>query len=59
LPPSTQDISIPFVSKVKKMDKVDAHKADKTELIQLEFLMDTGAQLQVPSTPVTAIFKDG
>jgi hypothetical protein len=32
--------SIPFVSKVKKMDKVDGPDADKSEWIKLEFLMD-------------------
>jgi hypothetical protein len=32
--------SIPFVSKVKKMDKVDRSDAKKTEWIKLEFLMD-------------------
>jgi hypothetical protein len=31
---------IPFVSKVKKMNKVDRPDADKSELIKLEFLMD-------------------
>jgi hypothetical protein len=32
--------SIPFVSKVKKMDKVDGPDTDKSEWIKLEFLMD-------------------
>jgi hypothetical protein len=32
---------IPFVSKVKKVDKVDGPDADKSECIKLEFLMDT------------------
>jgi hypothetical protein len=32
--------SIPFVSKVNKMDKVDGPDADKSEWIKLEFLMD-------------------
>jgi hypothetical protein len=31
---------IPFVSKVKKMDKVDGPDKDKSECIKLEFLMD-------------------
>jgi hypothetical protein len=31
---------IPFVSKVKKMDKVDGPDVDKSEWIKLEFLMD-------------------
>jgi hypothetical protein len=49
---------IPFVSKMKKMDKVDGPNADKSELIKLEFLMD-------PDNPALnysrqfAIFKDG
>jgi hypothetical protein len=51
---------IPFVSKVKKVDKVDGPDADKSEWIKLEFLMD-------PDKPALgskyyqqfAIFKDG
>jgi hypothetical protein len=51
---------IPFVSKVKKMDKVDGTDADKSELIKLNFLMD-------PDNPASGskysqqfdIFKDG
>jgi hypothetical protein len=31
---------IPFVSQVKKADKVDGPDADKSEWIKLEFLMD-------------------
>jgi hypothetical protein len=31
---------IPFVSKVKKIDKVDGPDTDKSERIKLEFLMD-------------------
>jgi hypothetical protein len=31
---------IPFVSKVKKVDKVDGPDADKSEWIKLEFLID-------------------
>jgi hypothetical protein len=41
--PSVTDNSpppIPFVSKVKKMDKADGPDADKSEWIKLEFLMD-------------------
>jgi hypothetical protein len=44
LPPSVRDIppplSVPFVSKVKKMEKVYGHDSDKSEWIKLEFLMD-------------------
>jgi hypothetical protein len=41
LPPSVCDNPpIPFVSKVKKIDKVDGTDADKSEWIKLEFLMD-------------------
>jgi hypothetical protein len=41
LPPSVCPFPspIPFVSKVKKMDKVDGPDADKSEWIKLEFLM--------------------
>jgi hypothetical protein len=31
---------IPFVSKVKKVNKVDGTEADKSEWIKLKFLMD-------------------
>jgi hypothetical protein len=31
---------IPFIYKVKKMDKVDGPDADKSEWLKLEFLMD-------------------
>jgi hypothetical protein len=44
LPPSVRENApppIPFVSKVKKMDKVDGTDADKSEWIKLEFLMDS------------------
>jgi hypothetical protein len=62
LPPSVCKNShplIPFVSKVKKMNKVDGTDADKSEWIKLEFLMD-------PDSPASgskysqqiAIFKD-
>jgi hypothetical protein len=40
LPPSVRENPIPFVSKVKKMDKFDGPDADKSEWIKLEFLMD-------------------
>jgi hypothetical protein len=43
LPPSlckNPPFPIPFVSKVKKMDKVDGTDADKSEWVKLEFLMD-------------------
>jgi hypothetical protein len=41
LPPSMRENPpIPFVSKVKKMDKVDGTDADKSEWIKLEFLKD-------------------
>jgi hypothetical protein len=61
LPPSVRkNPPIPFVSKVKKMDKVDGTDADKSDWIKLEFLMD-------PDNPASgskysqqfAIFKDG
>jgi hypothetical protein len=42
LPPSmSENPPIPFVTKVKKMEKVDGHDTDKSEWINLEFLMDT------------------
>jgi hypothetical protein len=55
-----REIPIPFVSKVKKMDKFDGPDMDKSEWIKLEFLMD-------PDNPAMdskychqfAIFKDG
>jgi hypothetical protein len=43
LPPSVcaqEPPPIPFVTKVKKVDKVDGTGADKSEWIKLEFLMD-------------------
>jgi hypothetical protein len=42
LSPSVRENPPPirFVSKVKKMDKVDGPDADKSEWIKLEFLMD-------------------
>jgi hypothetical protein len=54
LPPSVREnLPIPFVSKVKKMDKVDGPDVDKSEWIKLEFLMDPenpGLRLQVLPT---------
>jgi hypothetical protein len=35
-----ENTPIPFVSEVKKMDKVDGTDTDKSEWIKLEFLMD-------------------
>jgi hypothetical protein len=60
LPPSVSEKPppIPFLSNVKKMDKVDGTDADKSEWIKLEFLMD-------PDNPASKysrqfdIFKDG
>jgi hypothetical protein len=42
LPPTVRENPppIPFVSKVKKVDKVDGPDTDKSELIKLEFHMD-------------------
>jgi hypothetical protein len=41
LPPAVRENPpIPFVSKVKKLDKADGGEVEKTELIKLEFLMD-------------------
>jgi hypothetical protein len=61
-PPSVRENPHPFlfVSKVKKMNKVDGTDTDKSEWIKLEFLMD-------PDNPALgsnysrqfAIFKDG
>jgi hypothetical protein len=61
LPPSVREKPppIPFVSKMKNMDKVDGPDADKSEWIKLEFLMD-------PDNPASgskysrqfSIFKD-
>jgi hypothetical protein len=40
-PPSMREIPLlPFISKVKKIDKVDGTDMDKSEWIKLEFLMD-------------------
>jgi hypothetical protein len=41
LPPSMRkNALIPFVSKMKKIDKVDGPDKDKCEWIKLDFLMD-------------------
>jgi hypothetical protein len=49
---------IPFVSKVKKMDKVDETDANKFEWIKLEFLMDSDNPASKYSRKF-AIIKDG
>jgi hypothetical protein len=50
----------PFVSKVKKMDKVDGTDAEKSEWIKLEFLMDPdNPALDSKYSQQFAIFKDG
>jgi hypothetical protein len=52
--------SIPFVSKVKKMDKVDGPDTDKFEWIKLEFLMDPdNPALGSKYSQQYTIFKDG
>jgi hypothetical protein len=51
---------IPFVSKVKKMDKVDETDADKSDWINLEVLMDPDNPALDSKYPRQfAIFKDG
>jgi hypothetical protein len=51
---------IPFVSKVKKMDKVGGTDAYKSEWTKLEFLMDPyNAALGSKYSRQFAIFKDG
>jgi hypothetical protein len=61
LPPSVRKTPpIPFVSKVKKVDKVDGPDADKSEWIKLEFLMDpNNPALDSKYSQQFAIFKDG
>jgi hypothetical protein len=61
LPPSvSKNPPIPFVSKVKKVDKVDAAEEDKSEWINLEFLMDTDNPTSGSKySRQFAIFKDG
>jgi hypothetical protein len=49
---------IPFVLKVKKMDKMDGTDADKSEWIKLEFLMDPDNLVSNYSLQI-AIFNDG
>jgi hypothetical protein len=49
--------SIPFVSKVKKMDKVDGPDAGKSEWIKLELLMDPDTSASNDSRQF-AIIKD-
>jgi hypothetical protein len=50
----------PFVSKVKKMDKVDGTDADKSEWIKLEFLIYTdNPALDFKYSQQFAISKDG
>jgi hypothetical protein len=60
LPPLCARTLIPFVSKVKKMDKVDGPDADKYEWIKLEFLVDS---VNPPSGTKYSrqfpVFKDG
>jgi hypothetical protein len=53
LPPSVCKSPHPilFVSKVKKMEKVDGPVADKYDWIKLEFLIDPDNQLEAPNTP--------
>jgi hypothetical protein len=51
---------IPFVSKVKKMDKADGTDMDKSEWIKLEFLIDPGNLASGSKySQQFAIFKDG
>jgi hypothetical protein len=61
LPPSLQESNphpFPFVSKVKKLDKVDQLDAVQSEWIKLEFLMDPDNPCSKYSQQL-AIFKDG
>jgi hypothetical protein len=53
LPPSVRENPppIPFVSKVKKVDKVDGPDADKFEWIKLDFLMDPENPLRFQVLP--------
>jgi hypothetical protein len=65
LPPSVRKNPPPnplirFVSKVKKMEKVDGTDADKSEWIKLEFLMDPdNPALHFKYSQQFSIFKDG
>jgi hypothetical protein len=60
LPPSGLEklLPIPFVSKVKKVEKVLGTDADKFEKIKLEFLMNSDNPASKYSRQF-AIFKDG
>jgi hypothetical protein len=51
-------LPIPFVSKLKKMDKVDGPDVDKTEWTKLEFLMDPD-NASFKCFRHFVIFKDG
>jgi negative regulator of genetic competence, sporulation and motility len=52
--------TIPFVSKVKNIEKVDGTDADKSEWIKLEFLMNTDNPAWGSKySRQLAIFKDG
>jgi hypothetical protein len=60
LPPSVRENRpIPFVSKVKKMGKVDGSDADKSEWIKLEFLINPYNPSSSKYSRQFAIFKDG
>jgi hypothetical protein len=61
LPPSVRkNPPIPFVSKVKKVEKVDGPDADKSEWIKLEFLMyPDNPALDSKYSRQFAIIKDG
>jgi hypothetical protein len=62
LPPSVSENPppIPFLFKVKKMDKVDGTDADKSEWIKFKFLMDPdNTALDSKYSRQSAIFKDG
>jgi hypothetical protein len=62
LTPSMREISppIPFISKVKNMDKGDGPNTDKSEWIKLEFLMDPDNSASGSKySRQFGIFKDG
>jgi hypothetical protein len=61
LPPSVRETPpIPFISKVKKMDKLDGPDAEKSEWIKLEFLMDPDNSASGSKySRKFVIFKDG
>jgi hypothetical protein len=51
---------IPFIFKVKKMDKVDGSDADKSEWIKLKLLMDAdNSASYFKYSQKFVIFKDG